>query len=149
MSRSRSSIEIRHDLAHPAPAARKMGSPPGCPVGEVLRFLGRPHVLDLLYYFTARPGPHRFVELQRGLAISPNTLSARLQDLVRAGFLTRTSYNEIPPRVDYEGTPKAGELLSIFESVQAWASKYDLRRRTASLASSAKPLLAVARPPVP
>lgn len=109
------------------PASRKMGAPSGCPVGELLRFFGRPHVLDILHYFNHHPGSHRFVELQKALGLSPNTLSARLHDLVMAGFLTRTSFNEIPPRVDYEATAKSQELVSIFESMQSWARKHDLR----------------------
>lgn len=108
------------------PPSRKMGAAQGCPVGELLRFFGRPHVLDLLKYFSDHPGPHRFVELQRSLVISPNTLSARLHDLVEAGFLTRTSYNEIPPRVDYQSTLKSEELVPIFESMQSWARRHTL-----------------------
>jgi hypothetical protein len=40
----------------------------------------------------------------------PKTLTARLQELVKFGFMVRKSYNEIPPRVDYELTQKGRDL---------------------------------------
>lgn len=112
--------------AAPGPA-RSSSRSPGCPVEEIIRFLGKPYVMDILHVFTQDPGPHRFVDLQRRLEISPNTLTDRLRDLVAAGFLTRTAYNEIPPRVDYAATPKAHELESIFEAMGRWAKQNDLR----------------------
>src|SRR5688572_25021332 len=86
----------------------------GCAIGDLFHVLGKAHMLDLLYIFLAEePGPKRFVELQKKLQISPNTLSERLKRLVEAGLLVRTAYNEIPPRVDYEATAKARDLLSV------------------------------------
>ena len=126
MASSSSLLPVRSVLGAET-RTRRMGSPQGCPVGDLLRFFGRPHVLDILYYFHLHPGPHRFVELQKQLVISPNTLSDRLRDLVIAGFLTRTSYNEIPPRVDYSPTEKTAELIPIFGSISSWARKHDLR----------------------
>lgn len=95
-------------------------------MGDLLHFLGKPHILDLLRIFHDAPGAHRFVDLQRRLEISPNTLAARLHDLVEAGFLVRTAYNEIPPRVDYEATRKTRELDDLFGAMAAWAKRNDL-----------------------
>lgn len=111
----------------PSSSPRTSPPPRGCPVGELLRFFGRPYVLDILYAFSQQPGPLRFVELQRRLEVSPNTLSDRLHDLVRAGFLTREAYSEIPPRVDYEATSKVRELIPIFGQMSEWAQRNDLR----------------------
>lgn len=83
-------------------------------------------MLDILYIFTQEPGPHRFVDIQRRLSLSPNTLSERFKDLVNAGLLTRTVYNEIPPRVDYEPTVKARELGPLFDTLNAWAQRNSL-----------------------
>ncbi len=83
----------------------------GCEIAELFRVLGKTYMLDLLHIFLIEGhGPKRFVELQERLELSPNTLSDRLKELVRAGLLTRTAFNEIPPRVDYEATPKAHDL---------------------------------------
>ncbi len=84
-------------------------------------------MLDILYIFTTEPGPHRFVDIQHRLSLSPNTLADRLKDLVDSGLLTRTVYNEIPPRVDYEASPKARELTPLFDTLSAWATRNDLR----------------------
>ncbi len=95
-------------------------------------------MLDLLHIFLRdAPGPHRFVDLQERLSISPNTLSDRLRELVEAGLLTRTAYNEIPPRVDYQATPKALDLLPVFESLTAWAARNDLRAEPAGARTGA------------
>ncbi len=69
--------------------------------------------------------------------MSPNTLSDRLKELVKAGLLSRTSYNEIPPRVDYEATPKAVDLKPVFEALGEWAERHTLRPEPASAKASA------------
>ncbi|HEX9816052.1 MAG TPA: helix-turn-helix domain-containing protein, partial [Candidatus Thermoplasmatota archaeon] len=58
--------------------------------------------------------------------MSPNTLTDRLQNLVRAGLLTRTAYNEIPPRVEYAPTSKTIEFDSVFKGLSDWAGKHTL-----------------------
>lgn len=84
-------------------------------------------MLNILYIFTTEPGPHRFVDIQHRLSLSPNTLAERLKDLVNAGLLTRTVYNEIPPRVDYEATEKALDLRPVFDSLGAWSARHTLK----------------------
>ncbi|HVL88260.1 MAG TPA: helix-turn-helix domain-containing protein [Candidatus Thermoplasmatota archaeon] len=98
----------------------------GCDLGDLLRLLGRSHVMEILYIANNEPGPHRFVDLQRRLRMSPNTLSERLKDLVEAGLLKRTAYSELPPRVDYEATAKARDLKPVFHSLVKWARRHDL-----------------------
>ncbi len=102
--------------------------PGGCRLTELFQVLGKAHMLDILHIFHSDPTPHRFVDIQERLHLSPNTLSERLRDLVDAGLLTRTSYNEIPPRVDYQATEKALALAPVFESLQAWATEHDLKK---------------------
>ena len=104
------------------------GGGDGCGLQNLLQLLGKPYVLDILHYLGRESdGPRRFLAIRERLGVSPNTLSGRLKLLVEAGLLTRTSYNEIPPRVDYEATPKARELGLIFRQLGEWASKHSLR----------------------
>jgi DNA-binding HxlR family transcriptional regulator len=104
------------------------GTGDGCGIGELFHLLGRVHMLDILYQFLCEPsGPRRFVDLQSTLGISPNTLSERLKALVEAGLLSRTAYNEIPPRVDYEATAKAHDLQPVFEALWAWSQRHALK----------------------
>lgn len=99
----------------------------GCRVTEIFQILGKAHMLDILHIFHSEPTPHRFVDIQERLRMSPNTLSERLRELVDAGLLRRAAYDEIPPRVDYTATEKALALAPVFESLTVWATAHDLR----------------------
>jgi len=67
------------------------------------------------------PGPRRFVELQRVLpGISTEQLRSRLNRMVADGLLTRQRYREVPPRVDYELTARAKELLPVLGALGRW-----------------------------
>jgi DNA-binding HxlR family transcriptional regulator len=66
-------------------------------------------------------GPRRFVELQRVLpGISTEQLRSRLNRMVADGLLTRQRYREVPPRVDYELTERAKELLPVLGALARW-----------------------------
>jgi len=66
-------------------------------------------------------GPRRFVELQRVLpGISTEQLRSRLNRMVADGLLTRKRYREVPPRVDYELTDRARELMPILGELARW-----------------------------
>jgi DNA-binding HxlR family transcriptional regulator len=65
------------------------------------------------------PGCQRFSELQRSLdGISPKSLSARLRRLEEAGIVTRASFAEMPPRVEYRLTDKGHALLAVINSMR-------------------------------
>src|SRR5439155_15661959 len=66
-------------------------------------------------------GPRRFVELQRVLpGISTEQLRSRLNRMVADGLLTRQRYREVPPRVDYELTERARELMPVIGALARW-----------------------------
>jgi DNA-binding HxlR family transcriptional regulator len=66
-------------------------------------------------------GPRRFVELQRVLpGISTEQLRSRLNRMVADGMLTRKRYREVPPRVDYDLTDRARELMPILGALARW-----------------------------
>jgi DNA-binding HxlR family transcriptional regulator len=91
----------------------------GCQIGDLFRLLGKSHVMRILYLFLKEePRPHRFVDVQHRLDLSPNTLTQRLKELVEAGLLTRTAYNEIPK--------KAKELDAVFVALAGWARRNNL-----------------------
>lgn len=101
-------------------------NPVGCQINDLFRLLGKTHMLDILHTVIHHDGPARFVDIQRHLSLSPNTLSARLKEFVEAGLLERTAYNEIPPRVDYTPTTKAYALRPVFEALGDWARTHNL-----------------------
>ncbi len=66
-------------------------------------------------------GPRRFVELQRVLpGISTEQLRSRLNRMVADGMLTRKRYREVPPRVDYELTERARDLMPVLAELARW-----------------------------
>jgi DNA-binding HxlR family transcriptional regulator len=70
-------------------------------------------------------GPRRFVELQRVLpGISTEQLRSRLNRMVADGMLTRQRYREVPPRVDYELTPRAQDLLPVLAELARWGYEW-------------------------
>jgi len=67
----------------------------------------------------------RFCELERSLTgISPRTLSLRLRALEEEGIVRRTTYAEVPPRVEYALTEKGEALLPIIESMRDYGEMW-------------------------
>ncbi|MDQ6820863.1 MAG: winged helix-turn-helix transcriptional regulator [Actinomycetota bacterium] len=70
-------------------------------------------------------GPRRFVELQRVLpGISTEQLRSRLNRMVADGMLTRKRYREVPPRVDYELTDRARDLMPVLGQLARWGYEW-------------------------
>jgi DNA-binding HxlR family transcriptional regulator len=70
-------------------------------------------------------GRSRFCELERSLeGISPRTLSLRLRALEEEGVVERTTYPEVPPRVEYALTEKGRALVPIIESMRAYGTEW-------------------------
>lgn len=69
-------------------------------------------------------GPMRFSEIKRSLgSISQKMLTATLRGLERDGFVTRTVFPTVPPRVDYELTSLGRDLLEPVKGLADWALK--------------------------
>jgi DNA-binding HxlR family transcriptional regulator len=94
-----------------------------CPVAAAARILGDRWTLILLR--TLAEGPCRFKHLEStGEGISPAVLSARLRELEAHDMITRTSYNEIPPRVEYSLTRKGRDALPVIEALRAYGQNW-------------------------
>jgi len=67
-------------------------------------------------------GSMRFNELRTSVGgISQKMLTTTLRGLERDGFVTRTVFPTIPPRVDYELTDLGRELLKPVNALGEWA----------------------------
>ena len=67
----------------------------------------------------------RFTELQRRIdGISHRMLTQTLRNLERDGLVSRTSYAEIPPRVEYAATPLGRSLVAPVHELVDWASTH-------------------------
>jgi len=70
-------------------------------------------------------GSKRFKDFEKSLpGISPRTLSQRLDELECKDVVTKKSFAEVPPRVEYTLTSKGNDLLPILKSMADWGTKY-------------------------
>ena len=94
-----------------------------CPLGGVMGLLSRQYAMQVICVVGAI-GPARYGEIEETFGeVSSSTLSARLDDLVSAGFLSREQYAEIPPRVEYELTDRGDELCARLDPLLEWAEE--------------------------
>jgi DNA-binding HxlR family transcriptional regulator len=69
--------------------------------------------------------PRRFSELEKSLkGISPRTLSQRLDDLEACGIITKKSFAEMPPRIEYTITKKGRDFIPALQELAEWGAKY-------------------------
>lgn len=96
---------------------------PGCPVRNVLARLCDKWAL-LVIYILDRSGKEnmRFTELKQQMPdISQRMLSMTLRTLEEDGYVTRTLFSEVPPRVEYALTERAKSLKPILDSLLQWS----------------------------
>jgi DNA-binding HxlR family transcriptional regulator len=97
-----------------------MPEPADCPTHDVQRLIAGKWCLVALWHL--KDGRRRFAELERAIGnVSAKALTESLRHLEREGFVARTVFPEVPPRVEYELTPLGTTLLPILDSIQAWA----------------------------
>ena len=89
-------------------------------ISEVLSRVGDKWTVLVVTYLGE--GPMRFNELRRSInGISQRMLTLTLRGLERDGFVTRTIFPTIPPRVDYELTTMGRDLLAPVTALSDWA----------------------------
>jgi DNA-binding HxlR family transcriptional regulator len=80
----------------------------------------RPSKWTLIVVTSLRNERLRFNELRRSLGISQKILTTTLRELERDGFVTRTLYATIPPRVEYELTDLGQDLLDLADQLEVF-----------------------------
>ncbi|HEX8998048.1 MAG TPA: helix-turn-helix domain-containing protein [Ktedonobacterales bacterium] len=94
-----------------------------CPVARTAEIISGKWTLLIIRDLTA--GTKRFSELERSLeGISPKTLSERLVALEREGVLSRRTYAEVPPRVEYSLTEKGQALAGVIEEMRSYGKHW-------------------------
>lgn len=95
---------------------------PDCPIRNILSRVGDKWSLLVLNTLQNAEEPMRFNALQRALPdISQKVLTATLRTLEEDGFLVRTVYAEVPPRVDYRLTERALSFMQACNPMIQWA----------------------------
>jgi DNA-binding HxlR family transcriptional regulator len=91
-----------------------------CPIARSLEVVGERWTLLILR--EAFLGTRRFDGFQARLDMSRAVLTRRLADLVEAGLLRRSRYQDRPPRYEYLPTEKALELWPALLSLAQWSA---------------------------
>ena len=95
---------------------------PNCPIRNVLSRVGDKWSLLVLHTLEQSTEPVRFNALQRSLPdISQKVLTTTLRTLEEDGFVVRTVYAEVPPRVDYQLTERAHSFMQACTPMLQWA----------------------------
>lgn len=85
----------------------------------------KPGKWTLIVITRLRKDKLRFNELRREIGtISQKTLTATLRELERDGFISRTLFPTIPPRVDYELTELGHHFLALADGWRQFARQH-------------------------
>ncbi len=95
-----------------------------CPISQTLEILGDRWTLlvirDLMFF-----GKSQYKEfLSSPEKISTNILADRLKRLEQSGIITKTSYQDNPPRYAYHLTQKGQDLRPLIREVTTWGLEY-------------------------
>jgi DNA-binding HxlR family transcriptional regulator len=93
-----------------------------CSIAKALEVVGERWTL--LIVRDVMSGRRRFDELQKGLGVARNVLSARLQRLVDEDILERRPYQESPERYEYFLTEKGLDLWPSLIALLGWGDRH-------------------------
>lgn len=94
-----------------------------CPLTGLITTLSRKYAMQLVSIIGAHESM-RFAEIEAHLpTASSSTISARLDEFVEASLVTRTQYDEIPPRVEYALTEDGREVRNRLDPLLEWVTE--------------------------
>ena len=92
---------------------------------KLRRLIPKKGTLEILIPLCCTTNPVRYIKFRHTLkGFSSKTLAARLKELQKTGILERKSYNETPPRVEYNLTDKGQELVESIINLLQWLRKW-------------------------
>ncbi len=99
---------------------------PDCPIRNILaRFCDKWSLVVIYTLNHAGKEAIRFKELQREIPdISQKMLTVTLRTLEEDGYVTRTVFPEVPPRVEYALTERSNSLLPHINALITWALEH-------------------------
>jgi DNA-binding HxlR family transcriptional regulator len=92
---------------------------------KLRKLITKKGTLEILIPLCCTTDPVRYIKFRNTLkGFSSKTLAARLKELQIILVLERKSYNETPPRVEYNLTDKGQELVESIISLLQWMRKW-------------------------
>lgn len=92
-----------------------------CPIRNVLSRICDKWSLLIIYTLSSEENLRFSVLRKRIPDISQKMLTSTLRTLEADGYVTRTVFPEVPPRVEYALTDRAHSLLPIIRTLTDWA----------------------------
>ena len=96
---------------------------PGCAVEATLQLIDGKWKGVILYHLLQ--GTLRFNAIRKRLSnITQRMLTTQLRELERDGFVLRTVYPEVPPKVEYSLTQRGRTLKPVIMALKAWGDEH-------------------------
>lgn len=96
---------------------------PECPVATTVELIGSKWKLLILNYLLNKT--MRYNELKREIdGISQKVLTSTLKSMVEDGIVIRTSYPEVPPRVEYSLSEIGESMRPVIDVMADWGNTY-------------------------
>ena len=96
---------------------------PECPVATTVELIGSKWKLLILKYLLNKT--MRYNELKREIdGISQKVLTSTLKPMVEDGIVIRTSYPEVPPRVEYSLSEIGESMRPVIDVMADWGNTY-------------------------
>ena len=94
-----------------------------CPAEFTADLIGGRWKIVLLWHLFQ--GVQRFSELQRAVpGITQKVLTQQLRAMEKSGFLKRTVYPKVPPKVEYQLTPLGLTLKPVVDAMHQWGAEH-------------------------
>lgn len=94
-----------------------------CPVEATINLIGGKYKSLILWRLT--DGTMRFSQLRKEVpCATPKMLTQQLRELEKDGFIIRTVYPVVPPKVEYSLTPFGKSIKPVLKAMFKWGSGY-------------------------
>ncbi|CAP54128.1 winged helix-turn-helix transcriptional regulator [Gluconacetobacter diazotrophicus] len=102
---------------------RRLDCSPGCAVEATLELIDGKWKGVILFHLLQ--GTMRFNAIRKRLPnVTPRMLTAQLRELEHDGFVLRTVYAEVPPKVEYTLTERGRSLEPVIMALKSWGDAH-------------------------
>lgn len=107
----------------PRPRHERFDCSPGCPVEATLALIGGKWKGIVLWHLL--DGTLRFNEIRRRLPnVTQRMLTNQLRELEADGFVIRTVYPQVPPKVEYHLSERGRSLDPVLRALKDWGEAH-------------------------
>ncbi|MBN8209396.1 helix-turn-helix transcriptional regulator [Bacillus sp. NTK071] len=94
-----------------------------CSIEYTLKKIGGKWKTVILWHLGVE-GTLRYSELRKLLpGVTHKVMTQQLKELEEDGFINRTQYDTIPPKVEYSMTERGKSLMPILEQMHLWGTE--------------------------